>query len=159
MRIPPQGFFTMLRQHEGLRLESYQDTEGTLTIGYGHNLEARGITITEDQAEALLQEDVQDVQEQLARALPWLETALQDDPVRQAVILDMAFNLGIRGLLRFRKLRTALQDHAYEEAAREMLDSTWAHQVGRRATRLAKMMQSGEWALPSGRYNTPSSGS
>jgi len=66
--------------------------------------------------------------------------------VRQAVLVDMAFNLGRAGLASFQKMRAALALGDFERAAAEMLDSLWARQVGRRARELAEMMQTGQWA-------------
>ena len=56
----------------------------------------------------------------------------------------MAFNMGIGGLLGFRKFLAELQDRHFEAAAKEMLDSRWAEQVGRRAEELAQIVRTGE---------------
>ena len=48
----------------------------------------------------------------------------------------MGFNLGITRLLKFKKFLAALEQHDWETAAVEMMDSRWATQVGPRATRL-----------------------
>ena len=66
------------------------------------------------------------------------------DPVRQKVLIDMRLNLGMAGLLGFRRINTALAGQDYEVAAREMQDSQWYHQVGNRSKRLVKMMATGE---------------
>jgi len=63
--------------------------------------------------------------------------------VRQRVLLDMAFNLGISGLLKFKRTLKAIRAKQYEKAAEMMLDSRWATQVGQRAKRLSKMMATG----------------
>ena len=65
------------------------------------------------------------------------------NPNRQAVIIDMAFNLGFGGLREFVKMITAVQESRYDDAADEMLASKWAKQVGNRAKKLAGMMRSG----------------
>ena len=66
------------------------------------------------------------------------------DKIRQKVIIDMAFNLGMNGLISFENMIQALVEKNYDEAADEMLDSLWAEQVGNRADRLAQMMRTGK---------------
>ena len=39
----------------------------------------------------------------------------------------------------------AMEQGDYQTAAKEMLASKWAVQVGRRAVELSKIMQTGEW--------------
>ena len=124
--------------HEGLKLNPYRCPAGKLTIGVGRNLEDKGISMAE--ALFLLRNDVEEVRTQLER-YPWYT---QLDPVRQKVLIDMAFNLGIGGLMQFRKMLAALEAGDYGKTADEMLDSKWARQVGKRAQRLAEMMRTGE---------------
>ena len=56
----------------------------------------------------------------------------------------MAFNVGLPRLRGFKRMWAALENHDYEEAAKEMIDSKWARQVKTRAYTLARMMESGE---------------
>ena len=51
-----ESMIGMLKRHEGLRLKPYQDTIGKLTIGYGRNLDDRGIS--KEEAEYLLRNDI-----------------------------------------------------------------------------------------------------
>lgn len=129
-----------LIRHEGLRLVPYTDTEGHLTIGVGHLL-SRGISYAV--AEHLLDEDLAEVLTWL-RGRPWW---IALDPIRQRVIADMVFNLGIDEFHAFKDMRAALFRGNYDKAAAEMLDSRWAKQVGdqpgQRAWRLAEMMRTG----------------
>ena len=130
----------LLRLHEGERLKPYTDTTGHLTIGVGRNLTDMGITAAE--SEMLLRTDVARTREAVCRAWPWVE---QLDPVRQAVVLDMAFNLGVKGLSQFKRTLALLQKGRWEAAADAMLDSLWAQQVGGRAQRLAQMVRTMNW--------------
>jgi len=130
----------LLRRHEGLRLKPYTDTTGHLTIGYGRNLEARGIS--RDEAEYLLQADLERTYTALQTRVPWI---IDLSEVRQAVLIDMAFNLGLAGLLQFTKTLRMIQTGAYDDAAVAMLNSRWATQVKGRATRLAQMMSTNTW--------------
>lgn len=66
------------------------------------------------------------------------------DDVRQRVLLDMGFNLGVWGLMKFRKTLGHVQAHNFEHASIEMLDSKWAEQVGGRAKALSQMMRTGK---------------
>jgi lysozyme len=127
-----------LRRHEGERLKPYHCTAGKLTIGVGRNLEDRGITAEE--SAYLLNNDIDREWRALKTALPWV-TGLND--VRQRVLLDMGFNLGINGLLKFKNTLATVQRGDYEKAAGMMLDSLWARQVKGRAVRLAEMMKTG----------------
>jgi len=131
----------MLKRHEGLRLKPYRDTVGKLTIGYGRNLEDDGISLEE--AELMLENDL----DRAVKAARDVVAGFDElDEVRQAVLVDMAFNLGRAGLASFQKMRAALALGDFERAAAEMLDSLWARQVGRRARELAEMMRTGQWA-------------
>ena len=130
----------LLRLHEGERLKPYTDTTGHLTIGVGRHLTDMGITAAE--SEMLLRTDVARTREAVCRAWPWVE---QLDPVRQAVVLDMAFNLGVKGLKQFKRTLALLQKGRWEAAADAMLDSLWAKQVGQRAVRLAQMVRTMNW--------------
>lgn len=127
----------LLREHEGFRQFPYRCTVGRLTIGYGRNLDARGIDAGE--AEILLKNDVLAAATQLSNQDFW---GLLNE-VRQAVLIDMAVNLGVGGLLKFKKMCDALLQLDYERAADEMLASKWATQVGKRAQELAEAMKSG----------------
>ena len=72
----------------------------------------------------------------------WFE-ALSD--VRQAVVLDMQYQLGVAGFRKFKRTRAAIAAHAWAPAAEEMLNSRWHEQTPTRAKRLAKMMREDRW--------------
>ena len=127
----------LIKKHEGFSGKAYLCPAGRLTIGYGRNLEDRGITKSE--AEYLLTNDIIELTERL-QYVPAFKTL---DTVRQTVLVDMAYNLGIDGLLGFKKMLACIVASDYDGAAKEMLDSRWAKQVGSRATELAGMMREG----------------
>lgn len=130
----------VLIRHEGLRLKPYKDTVGKLTIGVGRNLDDNGIT--EEEALFMLHNDISKIVQELDREFPWWREL---DNVRQEVLVNMAFNLGIPKLKTFKKFLKALENRDYKTAAKEMLDSKWAKQVGRRAEELAYAMEHGEY--------------
>ncbi len=127
-----------LVRDEGLRLKPYLCTAGKMTIGVGRNLDDVGIT--EEEAHYLLENDIGRLRAELDQALPWWR---QLSEVRQRALANMAFNLGLSRLLGFRKCLAALQAEAWDEAAREALNSQWARQVGARSARIAQMIREG----------------
>jgi len=129
-----------LIDHEGLELKPYQCTAEKLTIGVGRNIEDRGIT--EDEARYLLKNDIKIVEDELLEKKPVVAGL---DAVRQRVLVDMGFNLGIPTLLKFQNMWAAIEEEDFETAAEEAMDSRWAKQVGQRAERLCQAMATGEW--------------
>ena len=134
--------FTPLRARlvleEALKLKPYKDTKGYLTIGIGRCLDTKGITVQE--AYMLLDNDLEEKWDELVKALSWVDTL---DQPRQRVLLDMSFNLGVDGLLKFPNMLALVQSGKYSDAAQHMRESLWAKQVGSRATNLAQIMESG----------------
>ncbi|MBN3500929.1 glycoside hydrolase family protein [Burkholderia cenocepacia] len=126
-----------LTRDEGRRLKPYLDTVGKTTIGVGRNLTDVGISDAE--CDTLLSNDIDRTVAWLDRSLSWWR---QLDPVRQRVVINMAFNMQ-GGLLTFTNTLAAMKRGDYAAAADGMLASKWAGQVGARATRLASMMRSG----------------
>ncbi len=134
---PIYDVINQLKIHEGFREKPYTDTTGHLTIGYGINLAAG---ITEREASIMLEGRVRKLQLQLSHVIKfWDELSWS----RQDVLTNMAYNLGISGLLKFKKMLLATNNRDYDRAAYEMLHSLWAEQVGHRAEELAAQMMSG----------------
>lgn len=129
-----------LQRDEGLRLFPYVDTTGSTTIGYGRNLTANGISIGE--ARVLFDDDLSRAELSLASALPWTSAL---DAARRGVLINMCFNMGVRRLLSFVDALRSVESGDYALAAKQMLQSEWLLEVGGRATRLAKQMETGEW--------------
>lgn len=128
-----------LELHEGLRLKPYTDTAGKLTIGIGRNLTDVGIS--EEEARMLLDHDILQARAGLEARYPWFAGL---DVIRQRVLIDMAFNLGVERLGHFRNTLKAVAEGRWSAAKAGMLNSLWATQVVSRAVRLANMMESGE---------------
>jgi len=131
-----------LKQEEGLKLVAYQDHLGFWTIGYGRLIDERkGGGISEAEAEYLLRNDVAKVTSELAaRCEGWTD---MPDNIRRATA-NMAFQLGITGLLGFKKMWAALRAKDWDEAAEHALDSTWARQTPNRAKRVTDLIRKGE---------------
>jgi lysozyme len=129
-----------LKKEEGFKSHPYKDSVGLLTIGYGFNIDPSGPGLAEDESEAVLQIKVNKVKAALVLALPW---TTELDGARFDVLLDMAYNLGLTGLLQFKNTLEMVKVGNYKGAAVGMLQSRWAQQVGQRALNLAKQMESG----------------
>lgn len=126
------------KRFEGLSLMPYKCPVGEDTIGYGHLIKNG---ITQATADVLLDEDLK-AAERSAKGLGWF--AKLNGP-RQAVIIDLIFNIGITRLYGFRKMRAAIEAGDFETAAKELLDSKYARQVAYRARLNAEMLRTGEW--------------
>lgn len=129
-----------LARDEGKRSRMYLDSEGVPTIGIGHNLRDRAIS--ERAIQVIFEDDLAEIAAEVRARIPVYETLSE---ARRGVLLNMAFTLGVGGLLGFPKMFAALEARDWERAADEMLDSKWARQVGDRAQRLARQMRTNAW--------------
>jgi lysozyme len=127
-----------LIDHEGLELKAYKCPAGKLTIGIGRNLEDNGIS--KEEAFFLCSNDVWKIYGKLLK-YEWFRI-LNDE--RQEALINMAFNIGISGLLKFKKMIAALEREDFEAAAQEALNSKWATQVGYRSGELANVILKGK---------------
>jgi lysozyme len=133
----------MIKAHEGLRLKPYTCSAGALTIGYGRNLEANGIT--QEEADLMFSQDYT-IAKWDAIQFVGMKTWDKLNEPRKAVLIDMAFNLGAARLSAFVDTKKAIQGEAYKTAAKNMRASLWYTQVKNRAVKLSNMMESGEWS-------------
>jgi lysozyme len=137
-----QSLINQLKRDEGFRSFAYQDSLGFWTIGYGKLIDERkGGGITIEEATYLLENEIVRKISQLDFYIPWWRDL---DHVRQHVLINMCFNLGIHGLLGFKNTLARIKAGLYKEAAQNMLLSKWASQVPNRAFRLSEMMKTGE---------------
>lgn len=134
----------MIKRHEGLRLKPYKCTAGKLTIGYGRNLEAKGIT--RDEAEAMLTKDLQDAERDAREyaGVYWISL----NEARRAVLVDMSFAMGLAGLKAWKGLLRALAKGDYMLCAESLRSSKWYRGPAvARVEELAKIMETGKWPL------------
>ena len=131
-----------LIRHEGMKFKIYKCTSGKNTIGCGRNLDDVGIS--KEEALLMLHNDIKKADEQVIKALPWTKNM---DRVRYSVLVNMAFNIGIHGLLEFKNTLKLVEQGKYVEASKQMLISLWAKQVGNRAIELAKQMETGQYKI------------
>ena len=159
MNYNSQELIDMLTRHEGCVLTVYQDSVGVDTIGIGRNIEDRSVSskellflgyydiseiyskgITKGGASYLLENDIAIVERELSAAHACVELLSSN---RIIILLNMAFNLGVPRLCKFKNMWAAIHEKDFDTAAEEMLDSRWAEQVKGRATELAEMMKTG----------------
>lgn len=134
---------SQLIREEGAESCAYQDSLGFWTIGVGRLIDSRkGNGLSNDEINYLLENDIKTKTREVLLALPWMPRLSEP---RQAVLIGMAFQMGIGGLLKFKRTLGSIEDGQYTEAAAEMLDSAWAQQTPARAHRMAKQMETGEW--------------
>ncbi len=155
-----QKFTIQIKIHEGLRREVYMDTTGNRTVGIGFNLERRdapirlqavganyhevvtgGYVLTKDQIVLLLEMDIKDAEK---AAIDLVSNYDELDDVRQRVVVDMIFNLGVRGFSNFLNTRKYIVRGEFGKAADNMMRSKWARQVKGRAKILSNMMRTGD---------------
>ena len=132
---------SQLKIHEGFRNKAYKCISNKLTIGIGRNIDpvgGKGITL--DEAKYLLNNDIKHFYDGLNRNLEWFKNL---DEVRQDVLINMALNLGVSGLLKWKGTLKAIKEKRWEYARDNMLRSKWAKQVKGRAEELANQIWSG----------------
>jgi len=160
MKYNSDELVKMIAIHEGIVLSVYQDHLGINTVGIGRNLDDRGITdgellfmnktmddiydngLTEEEAYYLCMNDIAIVEKELLASKPIVN---QLNAVRQMILIDMAFNMGVPRLMQFKNMWLAIEKVNYLLACEEMIDSRWAGQVGSRAMKLSVAMKNGEW--------------
>lgn len=126
-----------LTAEEGFRSTIYLDTVGKRTIGYGLNLDAG---ISQGLGAAILQYQLSDILRQIQGSWWWPT----NDPVRESVLLDVAFNAGVAGLLAFPKMLSAVGAKDWQSASNELLDSDAARMLPNRYDPLAQLLLNGQ---------------
>ena len=139
-----------LKRDEGFVSHIYKCTSGKDTVGYGYNLEANPLNlsafelkevrcngVSEAIANLWLLRMVEDIEEKLSNSLEFFER-LSD--ARKAVLINMAYQMGFSGLLKFKNTLKYLKRGDYALVSENMLNSTWAEQTPKRAQRLARQM-------------------
>lgn len=128
----------LIKLQEGLQLKLYTDTRGFASIGYGRNLSTNGIRQSE--ANLMFANDLADIENELRLNIPWY-TQLND--ARQAIIISMAYNLGISGLMGFKDFLRAAEAGDTKNASQAILDSNAARELPNRYERLSYIWETG----------------
>lgn len=130
-----------LKLDEGLRLSMYKCTEGFNTIGYGHNCDSCPTfegshipdTISQNTAERLLDADIAKAQISLYKAIPWIVNIPKN---QQEALINMTFQMGINGLLKFKNTLKMIKEGRINEACDNARKSLWYKQTPNRAERV-----------------------
>ena len=129
-----------VKKNEGFKSHPYTDSVGKLTIGYGFNIAPDGDGLAEDESEAVLKIKLAKTAAAVVKALPWTNKL---DEVRFEVLVEMAYNMGVAGLLGFHRMLAMAEAGNFEGAAAAGLESKWATQVGDRAKVLMEILRTG----------------
>ena len=141
--INEQEVVARLIADEGEVLHAYDDHLGFATIGVGRLIDKRkGGGISHDEAMYLLENDIRRCAHGCQERYAWFEHL---DPVRQQVIICMAFQLGFEGVAKFKLMIRAIEIGDWISASLEMQDSDWRQQTQARCDRMALIMRSGRW--------------
>ena len=128
-----------LIRHEGVVNHAYQDHLGFWTIGVGRLIdERRGGGLSDDEVMYLLDNDIDRFTTALQSQLDFWNDL---NPTQQQALVNMAFQLGVNGLLSFKRTLDHLRHRRYSEAHREALNSRWARQTPNRAAEVAAMLE------------------
>lgn len=129
--------------HEGEKSFVYPDSLGYWTIGIGRLVDKRkGGGLSQDEMIYLLQNDIAKARNEL---LPysWFNNL---DTVRQEVLIELCFNIGLGGILEFKNTLALIEAKEYEKASQNLLESLWAKQVGPiRSQNMAKRLATGSY--------------
>lgn len=135
--------YSQLKRDEGEVLHAYQDHLGFWTIGIGILIDKhRGGGLLPEESEFIFKNRLRLIDEALSKRIPWIKKL---DPARRGVLLNMAFQMGIAGLLAFKNTLPMIEAGKYQDAAKAMLQSKWAKQTPARAQRLSNQMRTGDW--------------
>lgn len=135
--------YSQLKRDEGEKLYAYQDHLGFWTIGVGILIDQRkGGGLLPEESEFIFKNRLRLIDAALSKRIPWISRL---DPARRGVLLNMAFQMGVDGLLAFKNTLATIESGDYQKAAGEMLNSKWAKQTPARAQRLSNQMRTGDW--------------
>ena len=141
----------LIAKEEGFRPAAYHCSEGYPTIGYGQKIGERyqslsvyQFTIPETVAKIWLLENIGAVLKRFDDHPQLAAAFVRCSPTRQAILISMAYQLGVRGLANFKKMLGALIQGDYKGAEFQALDSKWAEQTPNRAKRHAHTLRTGE---------------
>lgn len=125
-------------QDEGFKTIPYQDTKGYWTCGVGWNMDAN--PMRESEVIFRLRNDLLEAKG-YAQKFDWFKNL---NEIRQLVIVELIFALGLTKFNGFVEMKKALQNNDMKKASQEILNSKWATEVKGRAERLARQMESGK---------------
>ena len=120
-------------ENEGFKSKPYQCSEGVWTMGHGITY------LTEEESKRIVADRIAEKHLGLGSTLDWYDDL---PPGVQGVVLEMTFQMGTSGMLKFKKMIKAMADKEWAKAADEMKDSRWYRQTPGRCERLADIVAS-----------------
>lgn len=148
--VPFDVIYKQLAEEEGVRLKVYKCTANHNTVGLGHNLDALSVksiigrevgsggTITEAESMKIFEFDLLSVLHSLHKNISWFSTL---DPALQYVLISLAFNMGIGGLMQFKNTLKAFQANNTTNIINGLSSSKWSKQVPNRAKKLLNIVR------------------
>jgi lysozyme len=142
----------ILNFEEGYVESPYLDTLGFPTIAGGIRIGPKGASLSnyvlrvprrvgDVWKQCILEGKAQDMQSRKLVS----EAMAKCNDARTDVLLSMAYQLGVEGVLQFKNMLSALASEKFDDAANAMLNSLWARQTPGRARRHAEVMRSGTY--------------
>jgi len=125
-----------IKHHEGFRSKVYKCTEGYDTIGYGFAI--KDLVMSEDIAEEILVDKITDLIYRVKKKFPWLDDVPHEV---QGVIVEMAYQMGVSGVSKFKKALKYMEHANWDRAADEMLLSRWHKQTPGRSKELSDIIR------------------
>jgi len=122
-----------IKESEGFCGMPYDDTLGFATIGYGTKL-----PLSEEESQVILEMRLKEKIKELEKKEPFVNKLTLN---AQSVISEMSYQMGVNGVLKFKKMWKHLKNFDYVSASEEMLDSRWAIQTPDRAKKLSNLMK------------------
>ncbi len=140
------GGRTYTQSNEGCNLTAKLDRGGNYVIGWGHNSPTikAGDVWTQQMADVQFSTDYYNAG-QIAAMFVGLSFWANLDPIRQAALTDMAYELGQPRLIDFHQMLTAVRAASWQDAHDQCLDSDYGREVPHRANANASILLTGEW--------------
>ena len=135
--LAPKRTLKFIKKNEGYKPRVYKCTAGVDTIGVGFAI--KDLDLSEEVCDLILKEKLEVLEERFEKKFDWFKTSLVE--VRN-VMLNMAYQLGFSGFCKFKKTIALFEEHEWEKASKEMLDSKWAKQTPNRANELSEIIKS-----------------
>jgi len=124
-----------IKANEGWSAVPYQDTRGIWTGGWGFNF---SIGIPPKVAQFWLEYKIEEAFLLLIKNI----RGFIDLPENvRMVLIDMTYNMGLGGLLTFKKMLIAIEEGDYKKASEELMDSEYARQVPNRALKNRDLLE------------------
>ena len=132
-----KDLFKRIKHHEGYRPEVYNCSEGYPTIGIGFTI--KDLYLDEDIADMILDRKLIKLIKRVRDKFDWLDDVPHEV---QGVLVEMAYQMGLSGVCKFKNALKYMEHQNWERAADEMLMSRWHKQTPNRCKELSNIIRS-----------------